>query len=439
VKRTSIPVIFLSVLILTCAIIPGIVAASTCESCHGTSNPDGGYTFGRPSVSLGGTGAVQPNSTINIDLVVQHPGRYEVKGLQATLDLSKAPGVTLETGETAKKTMGNMDSRPQSHGLSWRLDSGAVGGTATINANVSYTVHFTHNSGGSKDNAYYKQALTHIVEVQAMPFNISPSSLQAVVGSVHEFTLNITATQDIYNLEVATGLAVKNFTQVVPAKIGTLKKGQTRAVTITMTPDRTMEHGTIAVLCSMDPAGVQLTSVSIGVKVLAKATPHVGQGNEQGAINRLAARVLGFIGLILLILLMPTGGFIKGVGKALNKAFGSAKTRVDVHCAMSYMLLSIGLLHAALLMYGHYKGAVWNGVFLIAVSDYMNINLGTIAVVLMCVISLLGILQKRLVKAMGRKAWGWTHGIISYVALAVIIVHLLWIGTTSAPIRALLL
>jgi DMSO/TMAO reductase YedYZ heme-binding membrane subunit len=39
---------------------------------------------------------------------------------------------------------------------------------------------------------------------------------------------------------------------------------------------------------------------------------------------------------------------------------------------------------------------------------------------------------------MGRKAWGWTHGIISYVALALIVVHLLWIGTTAAPVRALL-
>jgi hypothetical protein len=412
--------------------------ADECESCHGGSDPSAGFSFARPTISLNAPSAVKPNSTMDIALSVQHPGTYELMAIMATLDLSKAPGVSLVTPNTEKRTLGDMDTRAQTHGLTWSASSGTAIGQVQVSVNVSYTVHYAHNSGGSKDTTTYAVALSQTVQIISLPFDISPGSILASQGQSQSFTVNITAQADLYNLKIVPGLSIKNFTKVDPGTIGTLAKGQSKAVTVSMTPDRALEHGLLAVIWSLDKAGVNLSSLSLNVAVVGTAV-NQGKGTGTQDNTRLVARALGFTGLGLLILLMPTGGPLERVKRAMNKAMGSAKRRVDLHCALSYLLLSIGLLHSSLLMYGHYKNAMWNGVFLVATSDYISIDLGTTAVVLMVVISLLGIFQKRLCKSIGRKAWCWVHGILSYSALAIIVVHLMWIGTTAAPLRPLIL
>jgi hypothetical protein len=410
--------------------------ADECESCHGGSDPSAGYLFGRPAVTFNVPSAVRPNATMDIILAVKHLGTYELKDFVAVLDLSRAPGVALASGQAEKKTLANMDTRSQTHGLTWPAVSGTAIGQVQVAVNVSYTVHYSHNSGGSKDTASYSLQLSQPVKILTLPFDISPGALQASQGKPESFTVNITAQTDLYNLELVPGLSIKNFTKVEPAKVGTLAKGKSRTVTVSMTPDRALEHGALAVVWSLDKAGANMSTMFLNVAVAGPGNQGKGPGPQEN-LRRVAARALGFTGLIVLILLMPTGGFLEPVKRALNKAMGGAKRRVDLHCALSYLLLTIGLLHSALLMYGHYKNAMWNGVFLVATSDYLSIDLGTMAIVLMVVISLLGIFQKRLGKVMGRKAWGRVHGILSYTALALIVVHLLWIGSTAAPIRTL--
>lgn len=433
--RTTLALALLLILVLP---LLAPADADECESCHGGSDPSAGYFFGRPAIAFNVPSAVRPNATVDIAIVVKHQGTYELKDFAAVLDLSKAPGVTLASGQTERKTLPNMDTKPQTHGLTWSAVSASAIGLVQVAVNVTYTVHYAHNSGGSKDTASYSLQLSQPVQILALPFDISPGALQASQGKPESFTVNITAQTDLYNLALVPGLSIANFTNVDPAKIGTLAKGQSKVVTVSMTPDRALDHGALAVVWSLDKAGANMSSMFLNVAVAGTGNQGKGPGPQENQ-RRVAARALGFTGLILLILLMPTGGFLEPVKRALNKAMGGAKRRVDVHCALSYLLLTIGLLHSALLMYGHYKNAMWNGVFLVATSDYISIDLGTTAVVLMIVISLLGIFQKRLCKALGRKAWGWVHGILSYTALVVIVVHLMWIGSTAAPIRALIL
>lgn len=432
------PTLALALLILLALPLVTPADADECESCHGGSDPSAGYLFGKPAVTFNVPSAVRPNVTMDIALVVRHLGIYELKDFVAVLDLSKAPGVALATGQTERKTLPNMDTKSQTHGLTWSAVSGTAIGTVQISVNVTYTVHYAHNSGGSKDTASYSVQLSQPIQILTLPFDISPGALQASQGKPESFTVNITAQTDLYNLAIVPGLSIANFTKVDPAKVGTLAKGQSKVVIVSMTPDRELDHGALAVVWSLDKPGANMSSMFLNVAVSGTGNQGKGPGPQEN-LRRVAARGLGFTGLILLILLMPTGGIIGPVKKALNKAMGGAKRRVDIHCALSYLLLTTGLLHSALLMYGHYKNAMWNGVFLVATSDYVSIDLGTTAVVLMVVISLLGVFQKRLCKAMGRKAWGWVHGILSYTALALIVVHLLWIGSTSAPLRTLIL
>jgi len=414
-----------------------VQAADDCASCHGGSSTSGNYIFVPPTILLEVPGALQPNVTFAIILTVNHPGTYELKNFEATLDLSGAPDVVLTSGETAQKSLGNMDTRRQSHGLTWHASDGTVEGIKSIGMNVTYTVYFHHNSGGGKDTSTYSKKLSQNLQVLAMPFNIAPSSLHATVSTSQSYTIIITALTDIYNIEIVPGLSINNFTMVSTAKVAALPKDHNTSFQLSMTPDRALEHGSLVIIWSMDKAGTNKSTMSVPVVVSEKPVKPIRE-DPQVANQRLAARVLGFIGLIILILLLPTGGALKAVTKRLNPLLGGAKKRVDLHCALSYLLLTIALLHSSLLMYGHYFGVVWNGFFLIAKADYLSINLGTTALCLMLIISVLGILQKRLVKTMGRKAWGYVHGIISYVALALIVVHLIWIGTTAAPVRALL-
>jgi len=414
-----------------------VQAADDCASCHGGTSSNGNYDYVPPTMLLDVPGALQPNGTFEILLTVMHPGTYELRSFVATLDLSGAPGVVLSSAETAKKTLANMDTRKQSHGLTWQANDGTVEGFKTIGVHLTYTVYYHHNSGASKDTSTYSKTLSQTLQVMSMPFDIKPSSLHATVSTPQSYTITISALTDLYNLEIIPGLSITNFTKVSTTKVSSLPKDHNTSFQLSMTPDRALEHGSLVVQWSMDKAGTNKSTMSVPVVVNEKPVTPVGE-DQQVANQRLAARVLGFIGLILLILLLPTGGALKAVSKRLNPLMGGAKKRVEIHCALSYLLLTIALLHSSLLMYGHYFGVVWNGFFLIAKSDYLSINLGTAALSLMLIISVLGILQKRLVKYMGRKAWGYVHGLISYVALALIVVHLIWIGTTAAPIRPVL-
>jgi hypothetical protein len=436
-KAAKILFLFAAISLVSLPFCTLVQAADDCASCHGGTSSNGNYDFVQPTISLEVPGALQPNVTFDIILSVNHPGTYELKYFEATLDLSGAPDIALSSGETAKKTLGNMDNRKQSHGLIWHATDGTIEELKTIGVNLTYTVYFHHNSGGSKDTSVFSRKLSQTLQVMSMPFNITPSSLHATVSTPQSYTITVTALTDLYNLEIVPGLSVNNFTKVSTAKVSSLPKGHNTSFQLSMTPDRAMGHGALVIIWSMEKAGTNKSTMSVPVIVNEKPVKPVGE-DPQVANQRLAARVLGFIGLILLILLLPTGGALKAISKRLNPLLGGAKKRVDLHCALSYLLLSIALLHSSLLMYGHYYGVVWNGFFLIAKSDYLNINLGALALCLMLVISLLGILQKRLVKVMGRKAWGYVHGIISYVALALIVVHLIWIGTTAAPVRAAL-
>lgn len=414
-----------------------VQATDDCASCHGGTSKNGNYNFAQPTVTLELPGALQPNGTFDIFITVVDPGTYELRAFEANLDLSGAPDITLQPGETAKRTLPNMDTRAQSHGLTWHAADGSLEGLKTLGANITYTVYFHHNSGGSKDSSTFSKRLSQTLQVISMPFNITPTALHATVSVPQSYSISITANTDLYNLEVIPGLSITNFTKVSTAKVAALQKDHNSSFQLSMTPDRAMEHGSLVVIWSLDKAGSSKNTLTLPVIVTEKPVKPVGEASAV-ANQRLAARVLGFVGLILLIMLLPTGGTFSSVAKRLNPVLGGAKKRVDLHCALSYLLLTIALLHSSLLMYGHYWGVVWNGVFLIAKSEYISINLGTTALCLMLVISLLGILQKRLVTFMGRKAWGYVHGTISYVTLGLIVVHLMWIGTTAAPVRTAL-
>jgi cytochrome b561 len=164
-----------------------------------------------------------------------------------------------------------------------------------------------------------------------------------------------------------------------------------------------------------------------------------GSGSGLHGIYRTIGRILGFLGFTLLVVSIFTGGFFKKATKKINKALRGSRKRIRWHCTISYLILLISLIHAALLMYGHYSYAMWNGIFLIGVPEEApGVNWGTISLVIMICISLGGIFQKSISRKIGKKKWKRLHGWLSIIAVVLTVLHLVMIGTTiGAPIRSL--
>jgi len=421
-------------------IIPSLlslsIGAEKCESCHSGSDPDGEYIYEAPSLIIDGPSLISPNESFRVSFMVKHFGEYDIKDLKATMDLSAASGFTLDTGEECTKELADMDRRVQTHGVEWKLKGPTDIGSSSLNIDVSYTANYPHTASGQDDSHKYKIELDHVIEVVDLPFTLDPTSFKGEVGKTLTSSFIITALEDIYHLEIALGLSISDFTTITPSKIGTLRKGQTETVSISMSPDRALEHGTIVLIWSSDKDATMMGSVDLGVTI--SAPQETGQGRGKN-LERLTGRALGFVGLILMVVLAPTGGTFASWRKKMNKVFGKAKRRIMFHCAISYTLFTVTLLHAALLMYGHYRSLAWNGFFLIAKAGSSGINLGAIALLLMFILSLLGIFQKRLIRPMGHKNWKRVHGWLSWVTIVLIVVHLLMVGTTfGLPLRTML-
>jgi hypothetical protein len=313
-----------------------------------------------------------------------------------------------------------------------------VTGPATFNIYINYTLEHEHTSVEEADTYDYQSTLKHVLEIKETPISLSTWLIMAELGEEQTFYVDITSKTTIYNAKVAPGRNVRDFVQISPKTIGTLAQDDNENVTITLDPTLLMEQGSIVISWSMDQDGYEPDSVNVRIKVSEQVKPQEIK-SRSGTGTWLWGRVTGFAALVILITLVPTGGTFRSLSRRFDKFVGSAKKRVDLHCAFSYQMFTLGLLHAGILMYGHYSSLKWNGIFLIAVPKAPFINLGFITIVILIVISILGMFQKQTARALGYKNWIRIHGWLTYGALGLVIFHLLLVGSTfGAPLRALI-
>ena len=164
-----------------------------------------------------------------------------------------------------------------------------------------------------------------------------------------------------------------------------------------------------------------------------------GEQQKSGSGYRLWGRITGFISAILIVSMLFTGGYFKKPSNKLSKFLGGAKKRIALHCYLSGLLLFLSLLHAALLMYGHYSDLANEYIFFFAEPGNPSLNTGTFGLLIMFVISISGIFQKPLRKKMGNKNWRRLHLWLTVAVLVLVMIHLLWAGTTfGEPLRSIL-
>jgi hypothetical protein len=407
----------------------------SCESCHSVLKPDGEYILQEPVFWVDAPGRVSPNETFKVIVVITHYGLYDIKALKMELDLSKVSKIEFGTGESGLKNIAKIGSKAQTQRLNWVLKTGFVTGDVNFPIYINYTLEHVHTTVEEADNYDYQPMLTHQLEIKETPISLSTWKIRADLGESETHYIEITAKKNIYNLKVDPGRNLRPFTDVKPSVVGTLAQGAFRNVTVTLHPTHEMEHGRIVISWTTDQEGYDHDSLDVEVSISEKVEARTSS-SKSGAGTWLWGRVTGFIGLSLLIVLIPTGGTFRGLSRRFDKVIGTARKRVDLHCALSYQMFALGLLHVTLLMYGRYSSLVWNGIFLLAEPESPYINLGFVAVLLLIIISLFGIFQKQLVKKTGHKWWTRIHGWLTFSTIGVVVAHLLLVGTTiGLPLR----
>ena len=163
------------------------------------------------------------------------------------------------------------------------------------------------------------------------------------------------------------------------------------------------------------------------------------QGGGAGVFGlsyKLWGRVIGFVSLALLIVSMVLGGWpVRGWKPRMNARLGGLR-RLKLHCGISYLILAVVMLHALLLMLKSYRAYAVGVIFSdISSRTGIGINLGDVSLILMLVVSLNGIFQRRLTRALGTRAWRLIHLYGTIAALILALIHTLMTGTTFAPIR----
>jgi hypothetical protein len=145
-----------------------------------------------------------------------------------------------------------------------------------------------------------------------------------------------------------------------------------------------------------------------------------------GQAARWFGAAFGFGSLALLLVSAAIGMPFKPLKKRVNKLFATGAVRTSFHCGISWVLIALALLHAAVLMYTGWSGSMVNGIFLLA-SPGANlgttINLGTIGWTAMLFTGAGGVLARPITSWIGHAGWRYTHSAMTLTALLASVFH----------------
>jgi hypothetical protein len=142
----------------------------------------------------------------------------------------------------------------------------------------------------------------------------------------------------------------------------------------------------------------------------------------------ITGQVTGIIAFIFLIIGYFTGGagFLK---KYANNLFKRPKRRIRCHCFLSYLMILFAFIHIVSLGYGPYQQVIFKN---------WEIVLGELAIIIIIIVALNGMFQKKIVKWLGYDNWRRIHSWGSYISTSLILIHLLTYGTHFLWFRQLI-
>jgi len=386
-------------------LLAGAAAAEACADCHNPGNASGNYVFDPPSIVLNVPPAVSPGDDFSISVSIVSPGQYEVGPTDVEMVLDHSFSGTFTQS-------GSDDGGEVTLGF-----SGLPPGSCDYTLDVEYEVYFKHTNGGNPNSALYKISRSGRIIFDDLALSVSTGTMVFdQVGQVH--TVIVNASGDAYDIMLEKDRSISGLISVssIRTRMG---PGETATISVTLL-NRIGAEGNLTLSWYADGGIVELP-------ILIVVVPEPEEDGGVGIFHELG-KYLGIASLVLLLVGYFTGG-TGALKDVANNIFGSAAKRVKFHCALSYEVLALSVFHLAVLIYGPYSRP----------EQYLSwqVSLGFIALFIMIVISVNGIFQKRLVRAMGYQNWRRVHSWGSYIATALVVVHALLIGSHFGWFRGL--
>jgi|GEM_PF-2907266 len=402
--------ILISLLLLQFLAAP--VLGTSCESCHSPSqNPSGGWVYHPPIISLIHDPFYPPCTNFTVKLVVSGASDYSISSLKAGLEMEEGSGIHL-TGEANGTLRESVEGVPI---IEWELRSDEEG-VFNITANADYRVHFEHKVPGDNDDADYSTTITSSIRVADLGLHVSPGTL-IFSREGEERVLTLEAIRNVHDISIVPDRSIVDSLSIL--QDGTsLLEGESMEIMLSLTNRST---GIYRINLSWTENG---TRDSVSIEVVIKEGGEEGRGIdllwEVGRYSGIAAFALLLIGYF-------TGG-MSPLKSLANRVFGSAKRRVDFHCALSYNTLILALIHFTALFYGPFRDVLL----------HWEVILGELALLIMVIISINGIFQRRFVKLWGFQNWRRVHSWGSYLITSLIVIHMLMYGSHFGWLRGLI-
>lgn len=235
--------------------------------------------------------------------------------------------------------------------------------------------------------------------------------------------------EDIDRLEINVSAELEGSTNITPVNLTNLLEEVPKNISLHML-DPTAQ-GTIHFTWW---AGNRTGTVIFSIEI----PPETTSGSD-GKMFVLVGRVTGVISFILLIVSTMLCLNVKSWKKFILRKLG--KKRLLLHCYVSYAIVVTSLVHLIVLIArGKYSSHFEYGILMTGQNGFYY-NLGYITLIMMVLLGMTGIYQKRMMKYFKMRGyfpyatWRLIHLVLTVLAFVLVLVHVVMIGTDFRWLR----
>jgi len=385
-----------------------------CAECHGS--------FRHFEIVPQGPSEVPVGDTFEVGMIIlNHEARgihYEIRGIEAQINISGNASVELADGENATQTHDNIP-RADSGAITWSLIASGTG-PVEVSFEMVGVAHYDHDSS-SPDDALYRLTETISFQVKDVGISLTEYSLTAFEGSPLSADIGLTSRYDITNVSFTPSASISGMTTITSDEpvwtdgFPEIPANATRTFTVTMS-SREAAVGTIRISWADEHGNER--QINLTVTVLAGPI----ETEAEVDLLRLAGRISGMIEIPMAAAVIILGGFPRQLKPRLMKL---KKRRLSLHCNISYVMLAIAIFHMAVLLAGPFANVLFSGPMI----------MGFLALGFLIGLAVNGAAMKFLIKRMGRKYWHHMHVVFSIGFIVTMSFHAYKLGTEFAFLR----
>jgi len=404
---TRLIVFFVVAITALAALLPPAAAdGEPCSTCHAGANTGGAYVLRMMTISASCPSVAPPGTNFNYTLKISHPGTFSAMHPTATVKVEGAGRPA--PNESLFRVLPQMGESGGTKTVSWELSTGNMTGRMFINATVQFTARHRHATSDDNDeNSYTLRAYSTIsVRPVALYTTATDISLPAVAG--RPATFELVSYSDIRNLTITASANLDGAVTMTPNHISGLAPGQKHTVQLfVVSNSAVVDNGRIDIIWENQ------TGAKASAFVVVR-TERQAPGPTLDNPTRWTGRAVGLLSLGLLVTSVVLGYLKRGGSR-----------RVRVHCAVSWFILGLSVYHGLMLAYGPYN-RVWLTSWVL---------LGYISAAMMGISSVNGLLEGWMTQKIGHRSWIWLHRVFLIGAIALVVIHALFLGTDLKFVR----